>query len=285
MLGHKMFQILRARYKGVLCTTRDGVKQKPLKGVTFLQGADVISGLDVIRWEELRELLGRVQPRFTVNCVGIIKQRAEAVCPIPSILINSLLPHRLSELAARWDGRVIHFSTDCVFNGRKGAYSEQDPSDAEDLYGRTKFLGETAAPNALTLRTSIIGRELVRHRSLLDWFLSQNGQRVRGFRKAIYSGVTTNHLAETVAEIIEKKPELSGLYQVASEPISKFDLLRLLRDAYRLNVEIEPDDTEVCDRSMLGARFVEATGIVCPPWPELADRLAADPTPYRRWLC
>lgn len=279
-----MFQILRARFQGVLCTIREDKKGRPLDGVALLQGDDVISSVDVTRLEDLRALLGRLRPRFVVNCVGIIKQRPEAICPIPAILINSLLPHRLTEIASGFGGRVVHFSTDCVFSGRKGAYAEQDPSDAQDLYGRTKFLGETAAPNALTLRTSIIGRELVEHRSLLDWFLSQNGRRVRGFRKAIYSGVTTNHLAETVAGIIEKKPGLSGLYQVASEPISKFDLLHILRDAYCLSIEIEPDDTEVCDRSMLGVKFREATGLTCPDWPELVRRLAADPTPYERWL-
>jgi dTDP-4-dehydrorhamnose reductase len=284
MLGHKMFQVLRRRFQGVLCTTLQNAKEKPCDKVELLQGDDVVAGVDVTSFEDLRGLLARLRPGYIVNCVGIIKQRAAAACHIPSIMINSLLPHILCETAAGWGGRVIHFSTDCVFSGTKGAYSEQDPSDAQDLYGRTKFLGETAAPNGLTLRTSIIGRELLEHRSLLDWFLSQNGQRVRGFRKAIYSGVTTNHLAETVAEVIEKKPQLSGLYQVASEPISKFDLLRLLRDAYRLDIEIEPDDTEVCDRSMLGMKFREATGFTCPDWPDLVRCLAADPTPYRRWL-
>lgn len=279
-----MFQVLRSRFESVLCTTRKNVNAKPFDQVELLQGEDVIAGVDVTRFDALRGLLERLEPSFLVNCVGIIKQRAEAACAVPSILINSLLPHTLCEIAAGWGGRVIHFSTDCVFSGTKGAYSEQDPSDAQDLYGRTKFLGETVAPNALTLRTSIIGRELQEHRSLLDWFLSQNGRRTRGFRRAIYSGVTTNHLAETVAEIIENMPQLSGLYQLASEPISKFELLHLLRDAYRLRIEIEPDDAEICDRSMISTKFQETTGLTCPDWPELVRRLAADPTPYERWL-
>ena len=281
MLGHKIFQVLRSRFEGVLCTIRDDPAQRRFDPVELLRGSDVIARVDAAATDGLKALLGRLRPQFVVNCIGIVKQRAEAACPIPSILINSLLPHRLSEIAEDWRGRVIHFSTDCVFSGRKGAYSENDPSDAQDLYGRTKFLGEIARPNALTLRTSIIGRELVEHRSLLDWFLSRSGERVRGFRKVIYSGVTTNYLAETVADIIEKNAGLSGLYQVASQPISKFDLLHLLRDAYRLNVEIEPDDTEICDRSMLGDKFREATGLPCPDWPELVRRLAEDPTPYQ----
>ena len=129
---------------------------------------------------------------------------------IPSITINSLLPHKLADMAQTWGGRVIHFSTDCVFSGKRGGYTEQDDSDAEDLYGKSKFLGEVAAANALTLRTSIIGRELVEHRSLLDWFLAQNHKTVKGFRRVIYSGVTTNQMAEVVADIIRNHPTLCG---------------------------------------------------------------------------
>ena len=284
MLGHKMFQVLRRRFLDVFCTIRGTGKDKPFDRIELLQGDDVVGGVDVTKFDELRDLLGRLRPRFIINCAGIIKQRAEAAITVPSIQINSLLPHVLCELADKWGGRVMHFSTDCVFSGKKGCYTEEDTSDAEDLYGRTKFLGEVTGPNALTLRTSMIGRELARHRSLLDWFLSQNNGTVRGFRKAIYAGVTTNHLADTVADIVENRPELSGLYQVASKPISKFDLLCLLRDAYRLRIEIQPDDNEVCDRSMLGLKFTKATGLTCPDWPQLVQQLASDPTPYERWL-
>ncbi|MGA2988810.1 MAG: sugar nucleotide-binding protein, partial [Terriglobia bacterium] len=143
----------------------------------------------------LEATLSALRPDYVVNCVGVIKQRTEAISPIPSITINSLLPHKLAQMAARWGGRIIHFSTDCVFSGKRGWYTEEDPSDAEDLYGRSKFLGEVVVANALTLRTSIIGRELVEHRSLLDWFLAQNHKTVHGYRRVIYSGVTTNYLA------------------------------------------------------------------------------------------
>jgi dTDP-4-dehydrorhamnose reductase len=284
MLGHKMFQVLRQRFAGVLCTIREDIAKPPFERIGLLQGNEVIPSVDATNCLALEAILGAFRPEYVVNCVGVIKQRAEVVSSIPAITINSLLPHKLAEMAAHWGGRVIHFSTDCVFSGRQGSYTEQDASDAQDLYGKTKFLGEVDGPNALTLRTSVIGRELRGRRSLLEWFLSQNNRKVRGFRKAIYSGVTTNHLAETVADVIEKKPTLSGLYQVASRPVSKYDLLGLLRAAYRLNIEIEPDDGEVCDRSMLGARFIEATGFLCPDWPELVRRLASDPTPYERLL-
>jgi dTDP-4-dehydrorhamnose reductase len=250
VLGHKMFQTLRERFDGVFCTVREDVRKQPFERVELLQGDDIVPGVDVTDFPALEGILSAFRPEYVVNCVGVIKQRAEAVSPIPSITINSLLPHKLAQMAAVWGGRVIHFSTDCVFSGKRGEYTEEDHSDAGDLYGKTKFLGEVAVANALTLRTSIIGRELTEHRSLLDWFLSQKQKTVRGYRRVIYSGVTTNFLAELVASIIQEHPGLNGLYQVASDPISKYDLLCLLREAYQLDVRIEPDDLEMSDRSM-----------------------------------
>ncbi len=284
MLGHKIFQVLQERFPGTTGTAREDLSKEPFGRVGLLQGGNIIQGVDVTDFRRLERLLAEIRPDYVVNCVGVIKQRAEAASPIPSITINSLLPHLLAEWAGKWGGRVIHFSTDCVFSGRQGGYTESDLSDAEDLYGKTKFLGETASENALTLRTSIIGRELVEHRSLLDWFLSQNHKRVSGYTRVIYAGVTTNYLAEVVAGVIEKHPGLSGLYQVASEPISKYQLLCLLKEAYGLDVEISPDDREVSDRSMAGEKFKRTTGIEPPPWPELVRALASDPTPYARWL-
>jgi len=279
-----MFQMLRERFAGTFCTVREDIRKPPFDRVELLQGDDVVPGVNVTDFPALGAVLSALRPQFLVNCVGVIKQRAEAVSPIPSITINSLLPHKLAQMAARWGGRVIHFSTDCVFSGKRGGYLEGDFSDGADLYGKTKFLGEVSVANALTLRTSIIGRELSEHRSLLDWFLAQNHGTVRGYRRVIYSGVTTNHLAELVASIIHEHPELNGLYQVASEPISKYDLLCLLREAYRLDVRIEPDDLEVSDRSMRCDRLREAIDYKCPPWPVLARQLAEDNAPYEKWL-
>jgi dTDP-4-dehydrorhamnose reductase len=284
MLGHKMFQVLREHFPSVLCTVREDIWKLPLKRVELLQGSEVIPWIDVTEFARLEAVLSALRPEYVINCVGVIKQRAEAASPIPSITINALLPHKLAEMAVQWGGRVIHFSTDCVFSGKRGGYSEKDASDAEDLYGKSKFLGEVAVANALTLRTSIIGRELTEHRSLLDWFLAQNNKTVRGYRKVIYSGVTTNYLAELVASIIQKHPGLNGLYQVASDPISKYDLLCLLREVYRLDVRIEPDNLEMSDRSMRCDRLREAIAYKCPTWPVLAHQLAEDNTPYEKWI-
>jgi dTDP-4-dehydrorhamnose reductase len=282
MLGHKVFQRLSASCETV-AAVRSRWEELPDAVRQVLPRAQTRNIGDAGNWETLAVRLDEMRPAVVVNCIGIIKQRSEAKSALPSLTINSLLPHRLAEHVATWDGRLIHFSTDCVFNGRRGNYREDDQSDAEDLYGKSKFLGEVATGNAVTLRTSIIGRELTGHRSLLDWFLSQHGASVRGFRRAIYSGITTNEMAKVVEMVISHFPGLSGLFQVVSEPITKYDLLGLLRDAYGRDIAIEPDDREVCDRSMNGDRFRKATGWQAPAWPELVRHLAADTTPYSHW--
>ncbi len=283
MLGHKMFQILRDGFEGTLCTIRGALGEPFYQRVDLFRQGGVVERVDAMDLPVLRSALREIRPDFIVNCVGIIRQRDEAKAAIPCITLNSLLPHKLAEVALEWGGRVIHISTDCVFSGRRGRYTEDDPSDADDLYGRSKYLGEVAAQNAVTLRTSIIGRELAEFRSLLEWFLAQRDKIVRGFTRVIYSGVTTNYLARLVGDVIRERPELVGLYHVAGEPISKHDLLCLLRDAFRLNVRIVPDDGEVSDRSLVADRFRRATGWCTPGWPELVAELAADATPYERW--
>jgi dTDP-4-dehydrorhamnose reductase len=285
MLGHKMFQTLVGSLKTstVICTIRGRRKEPFYEKIGLFKLGDVVDRVDVTNAACLEATLRAIRPHFIVNCIGIIKQRDAANAAVPSIGINALLPHQLAEWAQEWDGRVIHFSTDCVFSGRKGSYSEQDPSDAEDLYGRSKFLGEVATQNGLTLRTSIIGRELSEFRSLLEWFLAQSGRSVRGYKRAIYSGVTTNYIARLVSRIVTERPDLSGLYQVTSVPISKYELLTRLRDAYQMNVTIEPDDSESCDRSMNGERFVAQTKFATPAWDVLINELVSDPTPYNDW--
>ena len=284
MLGHKVFQHLKDRQSDTWCTVRGSLAQAHALAPSIFAAANLVGGVDAADWPSLSQLLRHRRPRVIVNCVGVIKQRSEAKSAVPSITINALLPHRLAELCAEWGGRLIHFSTDCVFSGQRGNYTEEDFSDAHDLYGRTKFLGEVSTRNALTLRTSIIGRELTQFRSLLEWFLAEaQSGRVKGFTRAFYSGLTTNYLAELVGRLITDHPQLHGLYQVTSDTISKFELLGLLRQAFKLDCDIQPEEEFFCDRSMKGDRFVAATGLRTPPWHELAARLAQDPTPYEEW--
>ncbi len=283
MLGHKVFQILQQSVPDTWCTVRGGGLEPQFNKVDLFNGGNVLWGVDVADFCALRQLLVERRPRVIVNCAGVIKHRDQGKDAIPNIRINALLPHTLAEICGSWQGRLIHFSTDCVFSGKRGNYSEEDPSDAEDLYGRTKSLGEVTGDRALTLRTSIIGRELGEFRSLLEWFLQQEHKKILGYTRAFYSGVTTNYLARLVARIIEEQPALAGLYQVTSATIAKYELLALLRDAYAMDVEIEPDSRFYCDRSMRGEKFVKATGYHTPSWPELVAELRSDPTPYQQW--
>ena len=228
----------------------------------------MLTGVDVENHDALVNTFTRVRPDVVVNCVGLIKQLADADDPLLAIPINSLLPHRLARLCDLTGSRLVHMSTDCVFSGAKGGYREDDPSDAKDLYGKSKFLGEVNYPHAITLRTSIIGHELQSAHGLIGWFLSQQEQ-CRGFTKAIFSGFPTAVLAQIIRDVVIPRPELHGLYHVAARPISKYDLLSLVAKIYGKPIDIIPDDSLVIDRSLNADRFHAATGYVAPEWPEL----------------
>lgn len=277
MLGHQLVRVLGERFE-VWATVRR--PSDAYRRFGLFDPARTVEGLDVRDFGAVRETVSLVRPDVVINAVGIIKQLPDARNHIESITINALLPHVVAEAAERVGSRTVSIGTDCVFDGARGAYRETDRPDADDLYGRTKLLGEVTAGNALTLRTSIIGRELFGAHSLVEWFLSNEGGRVRGFRRAIYSGFPTAVLAGIIADLIETRPDLRGLYHVASEPIDKFTLLGLVRDAYGARIEIEPDDGFVIDRSLDACRFAAETGFVPEPWPAMIGRMAADPTPY-----
>jgi dTDP-4-dehydrorhamnose reductase len=216
----------------------------------------------------LLQLFDRVRPDVVVNCVGVVKQAAEADDPLAAIPINSLLPHKLLGLCKLARARLIHFSTDCVFSGAKGMYSENDSADATDLYGRSKLLGELNDPQAVTLRKSVIGPELDGAHGLLGWFLAQRG-RAKGFTRAIFSGLTTLELARVLREFVLPRPELHGVLHVAADPITKYELLMLIAKVYGVAIDIEPDDKLAIDRSLDSRLFQRLTGYVAPPWPEL----------------
>jgi len=221
-----------------------------------------------VETDSLVQLLDRVRPQVVVNCVGVVKQLAEADDPLAAIPVNSLLPHRLLRVCKLAGARVVHFSTDCVFSGAKGMYREVDSADATDLYGRSKLLGELNDTVALTLRLSVIGPELDGAHGLLGWFLSQRGY-ARGFRRAIFSGVTTVELARVLRDFVLPRPELHGVLHVAADPISKYELLTLIAKIYGVAIDIEPDDKLVIDRSLDSRLFRQLTGYVTPSWPEL----------------
>ncbi|MFA6061478.1 MAG: SDR family oxidoreductase [Gallionella sp.] len=230
--------------------------------------ARLLAGVDVENHDSLAHAFIRVRPDVVINCVGLIKQLADAEDPLQAIPINALLPHRLARLCALSGARLVHMSTDCVFAGDKGGYRESDQSDATDLYGRSKYLGEVAYPHTITLRTSIIGHELQSAYGLVNWFLSQQ-KRCNGYTRAIFSGLPTVALAQVVRDVVIPRTDLSGVYHVAAQPISKYDLLKLVADVYGKKIEIVPSEKLVIDRSLNAERFRAATGYVVPGWSEL----------------
>jgi dTDP-4-dehydrorhamnose reductase len=283
MLGHKVFQMLSRRFE-TFATFQD--PQGLWTKLPLYEKANrkyLLGGVNALDFDSVVRAMAVVKPEAVINCIGIIKQLKEASDPIISLNLNSLFPHRLAELCAAAGSRLFHMSTDCVLSGRTGNYGEDDVADAEDLYGRTKLLGEVVRPNCLTIRTSIFGRDFFKQSAFLEWFLSHRGGKVRGFKNAIYSGFPTQVLARIMGDILQDHPDLSGLYQIASQPISKYRLLVELREALKLDIDIEPYDDQPCDRSLRAARFVAATGYAIPGWDQMLMELASDPTPYDEW--
>jgi dTDP-4-dehydrorhamnose reductase len=232
----------------------------------------VICGVDVENADGLMRLFAIARPDVVINCIGLVKQRVEADTPLEAIPINSLFPHRLARLCDVAGARLIHISTDCVFSGTRGMYQEQDVSDAQDLYGRSKYLGELHYPHTVTIRTSIIGHGLSTSHGLVDWFLAQTST-VNGYKRTVFSGLPTIELARVMRDFLVPNPRLRGLYHVSSEPINKCELLKLVAQAYDKKIQIISDERIVNDRSLDSSRFRELTGYQPPAWPELVRRM------------
>ncbi|VWX32671.1 dTDP-4-dehydrorhamnose reductase [Limnobacter sp. 130] len=271
MLGSAVFKALCESKRHQVWGSQRG--RSPHPKLAEFPSAGILTGLDVLDQDSLAQTFAKVKPDVVINCVGLIKQLDQANDPLVALPINSLLPHRLLQLCEVAGARLVHISTDCVFSGRKGNYLETDVSDAEDLYGKSKYIGELHnSPYAITLRTSIIGHELGTSFALLEWFLAQQGS-VKGFSKAIFSGVPTCELAEIILDHVIPKPELHGLYHVAAKPIAKLDLLQLVAQAYGLRTQINPDSSLVIDRSLCANRFQQASGYTAPEWPDLIQKM------------
>jgi dTDP-4-dehydrorhamnose reductase len=277
MLGHKLRQLFASHFDTYVTLRRDFAAYKKYKLFNPTYSVDHVSADN---FESVVRAIDAVQPAVVVNCIGIVKQAEAAKDPLASIEINALFPHRLARLCLANGIRLIHISTDCVFSGRKGNYAESDVSDAEDLYGRTKFLGEVSCEGCLTIRTSMIGRELETSYGLLDWFLSQEGRKINGYTKSIFSGFTTNALADILVTIIAEYQEMYGVWHVASQPISKFELLSLVKQVYQLNIHIEEDDSIEVDRSLNSERFQQTTDFITSSWYDMIEQMYKDPTPY-----
>jgi len=274
MLGHRMCRLLADRFD--IWGTFHGNAANYAR-FNLLPEERIIDGVNAQNFDSVRAAVEKAKPDAVVNCIGIVKQRDEAKQAVPSIYVNALFPHQLADLCEEHGSRVFQISTDCVFSGSRGRYTEIDVPDPVDLYGRTKLLGELNRPNCLTLRTSIIGWQINTYSSLLGWFASQRGNRIKGYHRAIYSGFSTSVLAQLIGDLIATRPDLHGLYQVASEPITKYDLLVKLRAILGWkDITIDGDDQFFCDRSLMGGRFTTTTGWKPPSWDSMLEGLASE---------
>ena len=277
MLGHKLIQTMAPNFD-TWATVRGSFDD--VAYTSIFDRDRTVERTDVRDYDSLEAKIASISPDVVINAVGVTKQVPAYKDPAELITINSILPHKLAELGAKYGYRLILISTDCVFSGRSGNYNEAHPADATDLYGRSKLLGEVAEKNCLTIRTSIIGRELMSSNSLTEWFLSRPKGEVPGFSRAIYTGFPTVVFSEIVADILIDHPNLNGVVHISSDPISKYDLLIAMNSEFGVGHKIASDDRIAVDRSLDSSRFRELTGFRPMPWHEMVHRMVSDPTPY-----
>ena len=273
MLGHQLWRHFSSKFPETYTTIRRTCSDYKNHGL--LSSINVIESVDARRFEFLKGVIAGIHPDIIINCIGITKRREEEGNYIESIMLNSLLPHKLAEWGESQGAKIVNFSTDCVFDGKLGNYTEGSQTSAEDLYGRTKALGEISGKSSLTIRSSFIGQELQNGTELFEWFLAQTGA-VKGFRNTIYTGLTTIELGRIVERLIVEYPECSGLYHVSSEPLSKYELLGLIREKLQLNIDIIPDNTFKCNRSLNSKKFRREFNYSPPSWEDMIDELADD---------
>lgn len=273
MLGNTLFRNLSALYE-VMGTVRD---YQGLDKFFASEKHKLFCNVDIYNSDSIKQVFTVYKPDVIINCVGIIKQLKASKLHHSSVYINSFLPHELSKICELYGAKLIHFSTDCVFSGKQGGYLENDYADADDLYGRSKFLGEVGySSNAITLRTSIIGHELSSNKSLVDWFLSQRSS-ISGYTKAIFSGLPTVEVARVLSEyVLPNISNLSGLYHLSVDAIDKFSLLKIIAKQYNKNINIIEDCNLKIDRSLNSAIFQQATGYRAPKWDKLIALMHQD---------
>lgn len=280
MLGHKLVQVLQTRFNVWTTLRSEFSRYEHLK---LFNSEKTFELIDISNFEKFEEILKTLKPGVVINAVGIIKQLPGSKDVITTLTVNSIFPHKLAQIARQLKFRLISISTDCVFDGKKGNYKEEDIPNTVDLYGKSKNLGEVIEANSLTLRTSIIGREIETSHSLIEWFISRRSGKVKGFKKAIYSGFPTIILADIIGNIIENFPDLQGLYHLSSEPINKFDLLNLVNEAYQLGITIEADEDFEIDRSLDSSKLRKEIGFKPRTWEDMIRIMAEDSTPYDFW--
>ena len=271
MIGHKMGQVLSAQNHEIVISIREK-KDLTLKSIS--SKAKVFFN-DFLK-DNILDFLDKVNPDVIINAIGITIRRGSTKNISDTIYLNSFFPHQLSNWALAFKKRLIHFSTDCVFSGSEGSYLEDTTPDALDYYGKTKGLGEINSKSSLTIRSSIIGPELFNKTELFEWIINNKEKEINGFSRVMYSGVTTVYMAKLVADLIDNHKNLSGIYNVASKPISKFELLRLINDNFDLGLIINDDKTVISNKTLNASKIEKEIGLQPPSWDELIFELKND---------
>lgn len=274
MIGHKMYQVLSKSYEDTWVLFKKKADQVAFNEI--FNKDKIVDNFDLTQFDKLAIILDKLSPDVIINAAGITIRRGINDNKYKSILVNTALPHFLDNWTKTNNKRLIHFSTDCVFSGKKGFYTEESVTDAEDTYGKTKALGEVISTNSLTLRSSMIGRELENKTELLEWFLDQNETKVKGFTNVIYSGITTIRMANYVHIIIRDYPEMHGIYNVSSNSISKYDLVNIFNSLFMKGISIVPDNNYTSNKDLDSKKFYEETNLIKPNWKELAEELLID---------
>jgi dTDP-4-dehydrorhamnose reductase len=281
MIGHRMWATLSQNHEvfGTLRRTELG----PLAQIPGIPKDLALFGVDAYAMPTVEKALDIVRPQVVLNCIGIVKQLKDSQNYLKSLTLNTLFPHQLAMTCAARDVRMIQFSSDCVFDGLKGQYIENDFPNATDLYGRSKALGEVGhLKNVLTMRTSSIGREVFPHGGLLEWFLSNQGKAITGYSKAIYSGFPTHRLAKIISDHLLPKPELHGILHIASLPVDKLTLLLMIKEHFNLKIDIGENNTVLVERSLNCDLFQKAAHYKPLAWKDMLTDLEVDFETYSR---
>ena len=269
MIGHKLAQILDSDFDLVgLSRKKVTSKQLGLKNTNIVYH-------DLLK-EDIQFILNEINPDIIINCVAITTRRGVEGNVQITKKLNTELPHKLDSWAVSNSKKLIHFSTDCVFSGNRGNYLENDFTDADDIYGKTKADGEVNSESTLTLRCSIIGRELYNFTELFEWLVENKNKKISGYSRVIYSGITTVRMGKIIKKIIKEYSDLSGIYNISSIPISKFELLTKLSNAFNLNVDINENKNIKSNKVLISRKFTEITGINPPNWDDLIEEFKKD---------
>jgi dTDP-4-dehydrorhamnose reductase len=242
MLGHVVFKHLSSYTRFELY---DVVFRNKLRKESII--------CDVTKIDDLKQIIENIRPKIIINCIGALINSSNKN-KLNAIYLNAFFPHKLKEITATYKIKIIHISTDCVFDGKKGNYTESDVTNSNDIYGKTKSLGDIVNNEDLTIRTSIIGPEIKKNgEGLLHWLLNKNGT-VKGFKNSIWTGLTTLELSWAIVYMIEN--DFKGLIHLSNGiPINKYELISLIKYHFNLsNIDLIKFNNDHSNKSLISER-------------------------------